>query len=167
MKNLIIMASLLSTLFGCSGQDKKSETINIYPNESFSVLQAELEGKPVIGTINMAYKDYDKKSQYIWCLKITIGLDSLQENGLPQEQESIIAKNLEDELVDSIKKLAVTHYVGHIFYDGFLDVYVYMSDPNKAHKYLQKQIDREGLIRPFGYVINEDKDWKIVQGFMK
>ena len=167
MKQLYVIMSLFTTLFGCGGQVKNTETKNIYPEERFSVLQAEIDGKPVIGSMNMSYKDYDKKEEYIWCLKITIGLDSLQQNGLPQGDEAIIAKQLEDELTGKIKKLAITHYIGHIFYDGFLDVYIYMADPNKAHRYLQQQIDKKGLIRPFGYVINEDKEWKIIEEFMR
>jgi|GEM_PF-6129445 len=47
-----------------------------YPPEKFSVVEAKLEnGKPVVGSINMAYKDYEDKSKYPWCLELHIALE--------------------------------------------------------------------------------------------
>ena len=158
----------LSTLFGC-GQSDKKKMKDIFPKESFSVVEARLGDKPVIGSFNMAYKNYDNKSKYIWCLKIAIALDleNLYENGLPKNEESAIANSLEDELFAEIKKIATAHYIGHLFYDTFLDVYIYLSEPEKVHQYLQTQINKEGLIRGFGYEINQDPKWTIVEGFLK
>ena len=51
----------LTTLFGC-GQNNKTESKDIFPKESFSVVEAKIGNKPVIGSFNMAYKTYDKKS---------------------------------------------------------------------------------------------------------
>ena len=159
---------ILSMLFGC-GQSNKTETIDTFPKESFSVVEAKLGEKPVIGSFNMAYKDYEKKSNYPWCLKIAIGLDleNLYENGLPKDEESAIANKLEDELLTEIKKIATAHYLGHLFNDTFLDVYIYLDKPEKVHQYLQTQVNKEGLIRGFGYEINQDQAWTTVAEFLK
>ncbi len=158
----------LSTLFSC-GQNNKTEPKNIFPKESFSVIQAKIGDKPVIGSFNMAYKTYDKKAKYPWCLKIAIGLDleNLYENGLPKDEESAIANKLEDELLAEIQKLTTAHYIGHLFNDTFLDVYIYLDDPKKVHEFLQTQVNRAGLIRGFGYEINNDPLWETVDGFLK
>jgi hypothetical protein len=170
MKRLgfIIMTTFLSTIFGC-GQKAKPENKDIFPAESFSVIEATLNNKPVIGSFNLAYKNYDKKAKYPWCLKIAIGLDleNLFDNGLPKEKESAIANKLEDELLAEIKKLTTAHYIGHLFNDSFLDVYIYLDDPKKVHEYLQNQINKEGLVRGFGYEINQDPKWTTVSGFLK
>lgn len=162
------MTTFLSTLFGC-GQKKQSENKDIFPPESFSVVEATFNNKPVIGSFNMAYKSYDKKAKYPWCLKIAIGLDleNLFDNGLPKDSESAIANKLEDELIAEIQKLATAHYIGHLFNDTFLDVYIYLDNPEKVHNYLQTQINKEGLVRGFGYEINQDPKWKTVSGFLK
>ena len=117
----------------------------------------------------MAYKTYDKKAKYPWCLKIAIGLElaNLFENGLPKREESAIANKLEDELLENIQKLTTAHYVGHLFNNTFLDVYIYLDDPEKVHNYLQTQVNKEGLSRGFGYEINEDPAWTTTAGFMK
>jgi hypothetical protein len=162
------MASFLSTLFS-RGQSENENKGQIFPAESFSVVQGQVNDKPIIGSLNMEYKNYDKKDQYPWCLKIAIGLEleNLHDNGLPKQEESEIANRLEDELMEKIKTLATAHYIGHLFNDTFLDVYVYLNDPKKVHEFLQTQINKEGLIRGFGYEISEDPKWTIVQGLLK
>jgi hypothetical protein len=165
---IILTMGFLTTLFGC-GQSNKTENKNIFPKESFSVVEAKINDKPVIGSFNMAYKTYDKKVEYPWCLKISIGLDlkNLYENGLPKNEESVIANKLEDELLEEIQKITTAHYIGHLFNDTFLDVYIYLDDPEKVHNYLQTQTNKEVLIRGFGYEINQDPKWATVEGFLK
>jgi len=155
---------IFSTLFG-RGQEAKTD---IFPKENFSVVQGQIGDKPVVGSFNMAYKTYDRKAKYPWCLKIAIGLEqgNLLDNGLPTREESEIANRLEDELLEGIQKLGTAHYIGHLFNDTFLDVYIYLVDPESVHQYLQTQVNKEGLIRGFGYEINEDPKWVMVQGFM-
>jgi hypothetical protein len=139
------------------------------PKENFAVIQAELDNKPVIGSINLAYKDYNLKAKYPWCLQIAIALDleNLYDNGLPKDEESKIAYKLENELLAEIQKIATAHYIGHLFNDTFLDVYIYLDNPEKVHQYLQTQINKEGLIRGFGYEIHQDRKWKIVKNFFR
>ncbi|WP_422104826.1 DUF695 domain-containing protein [Winogradskyella sp.] len=168
LKVLILAMGILSSLFGY-GQNKKLESDKIFPKEEFAVVQAKLEdGRPAIGSFNFAYKNYEYKSQYPWCLKIAIGLDleKCKENGLPEPEETSIANKFEDELLKNIKEMTTSHYVGHLFNDTFLDVYVYLDDPEKVHQWLQTQINKEGLTRGFGYEINEDPKWKTINQFM-
>ena len=158
----------LSNLLGC-GQSNVSKTEENFPIESFSIVEGGLGDKPIIGSINMAYKGYDKKSKYPWCLTIAIALDleNLFQNGLPKDEESAIANNLEDELFAEIQKIATAHYIGHFFHDTFLDVYIYIDEPETVHKYLQTQVNKQGLIRDFRYEINNDPQWTTVEGFLK
>jgi hypothetical protein len=91
----------------------------------------------------------------------------LFENGLPKDSESAIANRLEDELLTNIKKYSTAHYIGHLFNDTFLDIYIYLDEPKKVHKYLQSQVNKKGLVRGFGYEIKQDLDWEIISGFLK
>jgi hypothetical protein len=164
----ILTMGFFTTLFGCGQTDKTLKT-DIYPKDDFAVIESNYDNKPVIGSVNLGYKSYDKKAKYPWCLKIAIGLElgNLYENGLPKSQETEIANKLEDELLIEINKLSTSHYIGHLFNDTFLDVYVYLDNPDGVHKYLQTQINKEGLIRGFGYEINKDPNWKTVETLLK
>ena len=162
------MAIFLSVLFGC-GQNNQSNKNDVFPKESFSIIESTLNNKPIVGSFNMAYKNYDKKARYSWCLKISIALDTtnLFANGLPKDNESAIANKLEDELLFEIKKISTAHYLGHVFNDSFLDVYIYLDEPEKVHKFLQTQVNKPGLIRGFGYEIKQDPQWEIIGVFLK
>ncbi len=169
--SVLTMALFLNNLFGCTG-NKKSEPetkADIFPTEKFAVIQAKFKGKPIIGSINQAYSHYNKKEESPWCLVISIGLnlDSLYSNGLPLPSESEIANSEEDELVKIIKQKTTAHYIGHVFNDTFLDVYLYLDDPKAVNAFLQTQVNKKGLKRGFGFTIENDPNWAKVKPFMK
>jgi hypothetical protein len=86
LKPGVILALLLCIVTASYAQNKSAK----FPPENFSVVQAKLEnGKPVVGSINIAYKNYDKKAQYPWCLVINIALElkNVSTNGLPIKAE--------------------------------------------------------------------------------
>lgn len=166
LKPQIIIVLLLCIVTACHAQNKSSE----FPPEEFSVVEAKLQnGKPVVGSINTAYKNYDKKAQYPWCLTINIALElkNVSKNGLPIKAESDIANKFEDQLLAEIKKLATAHYIGHLYNDTFLDIYIYLDDPKKVAAYLQSQVDKKGITRGFGYKIEQDPTWSTVQHLLK
>ncbi|CAN5326001.1 hypothetical protein BH10ACI2_BH10ACI2_12320 [soil metagenome] len=163
-----LLLSLLST--SCKVElPKKMEESAIFPTERFAVFEGKRpDGKPIVGNLNLSYRDYARKPDYPWCLTISIALDqsNLFENGLPKGEESSIANKLEDDLFSAIKQTSVAHYVGHVYGDEFLDIYIYLDEPKKVNEYLQTQINKQGLIRPFRYEIVEDKDWKSVDPYL-
>ncbi|HEY2582519.1 MAG TPA: DUF695 domain-containing protein [Mucilaginibacter sp.] len=166
MKNLNILPVIifLIALFDVKTQN------DIYPKENFSVVEAHLNnGKTVIGSINMAYKNYSGKANYPWCLTINIALDlkNVTKNGLPSKSESDVANKLEDDLLNSVRKIAVAHYIGHLYNDSFLDIYIYLDSPKKVHEFLQTQINKKGLVRGFAYEIKKDPNWETVNGFFR
>ena len=159
------MASFLSSIFGSKAQTKSA----IYPPENFSVLQATLaNGKPAIGSFDMGYKKFDKKSQYLWYLEINVGLDlkHVDKNGLPNKDESDIANRFEDYLIAEIRKVAVLCYVGHLYNDTFLDIYAYTNDPEKVNAFLQKEVNKKGLTRGFAFKMEQDPNWTKVKQFI-
>lgn len=163
------MASFFSSLFRRSGQAGSEEKTNVFPPERFSILQGVSDGKAVMGSANKGYKDYGRKSEFPWCLHIgvTLAPDSLQANGLPKDDEIEIAYKQEDELVDKIKNIETAHFIGHLFNDGYLDVYLYLPESGKVRDYLETQINKRGLLRSFIYEINEDPNWDSVNGFIE
>lgn len=138
--------------------------------ERFSVIEAHLSnGKPVVGSINTAYKSYQAKYLYPWCLTINIALDlkNVKSNGLPNKDESNTAYKIEDELLSKIKKITRAAYIGHLFNDSFLDIYIYLDEPDKVNEFLQTQVNKKGVLRGFRYEIKQDKDWSAVSYMLK
>lgn len=169
MKNItatIISIVFLSYAFSCKGQT----TSTVFPVEKFAVLEGKLaDGRPAVGSFNSGYKDFDKKKAYTWCLTINIGLDlkHVTKNGLPLQSESDICNKFEDELMSHIRRLATAHYIGHLYNDSFLDIYVYLDEPEKVYQYLKKEVDEKGRARDFAFEIKQDPDWDIIKPFLK
>ena len=165
-KYTFLTIGFLLLMLNVKSQGKKTDN----PPEKFSVVEAKLEnGKPVVGSINMAYKDYEDKSKYPWCLELHIALElkNVTPNGLPTKKESDIANKFEDELFDKISKITTAHYIGHLYNDSFLDIYIYLEEPKKVHEYLQTQVNKKGITRGFAYEINNDPLWTKVNSLFK
>ncbi|MFS2187459.1 DUF695 domain-containing protein [Mucilaginibacter sp. P25] len=163
---LIIVILLQLLILGCKAQNKHT----IFPPESFSVIEAKLpDGRPVVGSVNTAYKNYGEKKSYPWCLQIHVALkhDSVMKNGLPLESEIDVANTLEDELINETGKVVTLHYIGHVYNDSFLDVYAYIDHPEKANEYLQKKTKAPDVKREFSFEIKQDKEWVEVKPFLE
>ena len=161
---------LFSGLFKSGDQRSDAEEApKLFPAESFAILQAEVEGRAVLGSVNKGYKKYSRKAEFPWSLHIGIALTegTLQQNGLPDNDETNVAYEVEDELLAAIKKIHTAHYVGHVFNDGFLDVYVYLPEPKNVHEYLQGRIAGSDLKRGIGYEIHNDPTWERVAMFLE
>lgn len=156
----IIMAFL--NFFKINGQDKKPV---------YSVIQAkDNKGElTAIGNVDASLKNYNDKKKYPWCLTISIALEerNLNKNHLPNQQESDIANKFEDVLVGHVEKLVPSKYVGHLYNDGFLDVFIYLKDPEKAHNYLLTFADKKDKIREFAHKIEQDLNWERVESLLK
>lgn len=163
---LIIVILLQLPTLGCKAQNKHT----VFPPESFSTIEAKLpDGRPVIGSVNTAYKNYSEKKSFPWCLQIHIALklDSVMKNGLPFKSESDVANQFEDELINGIGKVVTLHYIGHMYNDSFLDIYAYIDHPEKANEYLQKKTKAPEVTRDFSFEIKQDKDWTEVKPFLE
>jgi type IV secretory pathway TrbF-like protein len=162
----IVIISFLLPVVGYRWQKRTT----VYPKENFSVVQGKLsDGKPFIGSVNMAYQSYTEKGNYPWCLEISIALNSsgVYENGLPRQSESNIVNKFESKLLEYLKEVATVHYVAHIYNDNFLDTYMYLDNPEQANNYLKQVVNNEGITRPFSYKISKDSEWLTVQRLLR
>ncbi|MFD0763962.1 DUF695 domain-containing protein [Mucilaginibacter lutimaris] len=163
---LSITSLLMLCLISCNAQFTKNA--GALP-EKFTVVKAKLgSGKAAVGSFNMAYKNYSLKESYPWCLKINMALDlkNVTENGLPVKAESDIANKYEDYLINNIRKLSTTLYVGHLYNDSFLDIYIYLDEPEKVNEFLKAEVGKKDVTRQFAYEIKEDANWETVADFL-
>jgi hypothetical protein len=68
-----------------------------YPEANFSLFETtDSNGDYVVFTVNAAYKDYEYKEDYPWCLSILIDIESAE--GYPTSEESELLNQLEDRI---------------------------------------------------------------------
>lgn len=148
-------------IFGLFGN-----STNAQPEDNWYLVDARLkDGRPAVGRVNGIYCDFPDKALFPWSLRLNIGLnlDDTRADGLPLSQERKIAQKFEDELIAGIHRQSTVHYVGHLYNDSFLDVYLYVADPDAVHAYLQKRIEDKDHTRGFGYEMTKDPHWKEVE----
>ncbi len=169
MKPKLLIPLLCILMFGCNGQNAKiKDTTNIYPKESFVGFTAELKGKPLVGSMNHEFKNFDKKAEFPWCLHMIVLLDTnnLFANGLPKTEESNIAYKTEDSLLALIRNIEPAQYVGHFFNDGFLDIFFYVQESKKIDDFFRLHKD-DKRVREFGWDIEKDVSWSKVEEYMR
>lgn len=151
-----------ASIIGCKSANPQTGKA-VFPKESFSVIEAQQGDKKIVGSINMAYREYTQKANYPWCLTISVALDEMQvdSSGLPSKKESDIAYKMEDEFLDKISEYSTSHFIGHLFNDSFLDIYIYLDKPEKVQEYLNLKTNKE-VARPFKYTIEQDPAWHTV-----
>ncbi|MES2388658.1 MAG: DUF695 domain-containing protein [Bacteroidota bacterium] len=164
------LLTIIACLFlACSSAPKKPEGKYFYPPEFFSVFQGELNKKPTVGSFNVGYKDYNYREAYPWCLKLAFKLDKkgLFPNDLPMQPESDSAYALESEYLVRIRSLGPAHFIGHLFNDGYIDIYVYLEKPDAVRAYLQARQNSHNSRREFEFEIVNDPEWSSVRRFLK
>ena len=150
-------------------QKAEEEFQMTYPEEELGVIKARYsDGSLAIGGFNRGYKGYTDKSKYPWSLTVIISLnpEDCKSSGLPNEEETKLVNQIEDELVEEILKVSPTHNVGHIFNDHELSIYLYTRDKSKVEKLLNTEARKENSLRPFRHELLKDPNWNAVEQFM-
>lgn len=140
-----------------------------YPQKKFVAIEGVIEEKPILGSMNIGYKNFESKIGFQWCLNITIALQEkgTQNNGLPTKSESVIAYKCETDLLENIKKISKMHYIGHFFHNGYLEIYAYIDSREAVYELLQKETAKKKLTRQLAFQITRDSNWEKVQPFLE
>ena len=133
------------------------------PADSSTLLQGEIEGKPVLVMVAKNYKYYHYTEDYPYLLKVAILFNGVQENGLPAESmETIYA--LEDRLIALIGTDG--HHVVSETHDGKRTAFCYIASLDQAKSIattMQEQTDTHRL----DYTIDYDKYWVDIKSYLQ
>ncbi len=130
--------------------------------ENYAVFEKEVNGKPLVGQINLDTENFADKSSFPYCLDITVLLkeDELNYHGLPSLPAiSQTCYDVEDFLMNKANKFCNTYFVAHFFNDSKFRLFLYLNDQKELSLYLQSIAYQPKQIRNFSYNLIEDKDW--------
>jgi hypothetical protein len=152
---------------GCDYGKPAESSNNTAPGDlsqgKYSAVKGACNNLPIAGSVNTYYSHFSKKQLFPWHTKILIAMNDYSFDGLPRRDEAFIAFQFEHEILDSLKKKVVFHYIGHVFFDGFLEVHLYSDSERKISRMLNRLGKREDNLRQFGFEIKKDPEWKEVQ----
>ncbi len=170
MKNIYLLLLSLIPLVSCS-QSNKAETTtqqkpaSIKPEDVFTTLKFELDGKPCIAVINKQYKDYKNKAMFPLSLFLMVTTTDKDQNGHPTEKEAVIFHELQSRIIRELSDGLQYCHVGTTTMNGSRDILLYINskDQEKASAILNKI--KEENKRFVSYTFEPDPDWEAVASF--
>ncbi len=170
MKNIFVVILFILPLVSCSQSNKKENTnkpaaVALKPENTFTTLQFELDGKPCVAVINKQYKDY--KSKFMFPLSLFLKVNTLEKdkNGHPTEQEYLAFHELQTAIIRALSAEFTFCHVGATTMTGYRDIIFYINpkDQEKAVLVLNKfKADNK---RFESYTFETDPEWEAVASF--
>jgi len=154
----------------CS-QNRTSEpnaetTDKLLPQQNFTTLKFEADGKPCIALINNRYIGYKEKSKFPLSLFIMVSTIEKNKDGHPDEKESEIFNTLQTDIISELSQVLGPYcYVGTTTMPGYRDILLYINpqDREKATDILKKLKGKYSRIDTISF--EEDVEWEAVSSF--
>lgn len=151
--------------------EKQEEVGVAIPEEVFSVVECMSEdNKPAVAVVNTSLRDFKDRDVFGWTCSLTIEYKDLANNGMPSQEEYNLVVNWVTQL-DSVIKGDPEHpnalFLARETFDGMMDVYWQVYDPEPVHQYLQSIIQGGKYPREMEYKIEQDVKWKKVEWFLQ
>lgn len=154
----------------CS-QNKTSDspveiTQKLVPEQNFTTLKFEAEGKPCVALINNRYIGFKEKSKFALSLFIMVNTIGKNKDGHPDEKEIEIFNTLQTEIITDLSKVLGPYcYVGTTTMPGYRDILLYINpeDRDKATDILRKLKEKNSRIDTISF--EEDVEWEAVASF--
>ncbi len=139
----------------------------IFPTERFSIFKLTIEGGLALATINTGYDNYQNKSCYPWYTAVTMHIHDKNENGHPTNEEAEILNNLEEKIVEFLKRTQIVHAVGRVTRNGERDIFYYTDEPKFNPGNSREFFDAISAVRLVNISVEKDKKWSNVAAFIK
>jgi hypothetical protein len=128
---------------------------------SFSVVQGEMDGRPLIATINMGLCGYSEKPAVPWFLSISTPLRNPRPDGFPGQEDDSDLNEWEETVEKGLREEGPVVFVGRVTWNGHRELLYYISNASSSAKRIQRLID-EGSTRPFAFRCERDDKWEKV-----
>ncbi len=170
MQKFYFLLLCLLPLLSCS-QNKKAQTPaetndSLVPQQNFTTLKFEAEGKPCVALINNRYIGFKDRSRFSLSLFIMINTIEKNKDGHPEEKEAEIFNALQTGIISELNKVIGPYcFVGTTTMPGYRDVLLYINpaDREKATDLLLKLKEKNSRIDTISF--EEDVEWEAVASF--
>ena len=133
---------------------------------TFSILEGEYDGSPVVAMICSNLKNHIGKSAMPWFLGLSTPLSKPTAQGLPTTEEAEELNRWED-AVDRVIRSQCTHiFVGRVTWKANRELLYYVSKPEPIVPEIQKLIDSQTM-RPFAFRYEQDPGWTNVDIYLR
>ena len=170
MKNFYIGLLCLLPLVSCSQNKPQDAELNlnhgVLPQQSFSTLKFEADGKPCIALINNRYIEFKDKKKFPLSFFIMVNTLNKKQDGHPDEKETLLFNSLQTEIIQELNKVLKQYcYIGTTTMAGYRDILLYIKaeDQEKATEALKSLKAKNQRINTLSLEI--DHEWEAVASF--
>lgn len=170
MKNIYLLLFCILPLISCSQSNRtetniKSTPAALKPEDIFTTLQFEQDGKPCVAVINKQYKDFKNKPQFPLSLFLLVKTLEKDKMGDPTEKETAIFRELQTTIIRELSSEFAFCHVGTTTMNGYRDIIFYINskDQDKAVTVLNKLKTENQRFE--SYTFEEDPEWEAVDSF--
>jgi hypothetical protein len=129
------------------------------------IRKLNIDGFDALAMINSAYSNFTEKAFFPFLLSVELSLiDTI--NDLPTGEENIRLTEIEENLLKIFSKTQKIQYIGHVTRKGWRDILCYTENKNLDSEEIGKYCDSIEQNRNINIEINEDPEWKIVDGII-
>jgi len=133
--------------------------------DEFTVFEWDVEGRRLVGSVNLALVDFGAKSKTPWFLSLSTPLSSPTPEGLPTKIEAEKLNEWETEIERRLGKYTKFVFVGRVTWNGHRELLYYVDDPKRLAPELQNLITQR-FLRPFAFRCEHDPNWAKVQRYL-
>lgn len=114
--------------------------------------------QPVFILVNLAFKDFAKKRQFLWRVQVNLTTGEQRKNGQPTNREGEVLNGVEDDILDRLMNATPAYYVGRATVAGSRELIFYVANPDQANSVLGA-LSKQKWPRVWEYRIVKDQDW--------
>lgn len=138
----------------------------LLPQQNFTTLKFEADGKPCIALINNRYIGYKEKLKFSMSLFVMVNTIEKNKDGHPNEKETETFNTLQTEIISELSKVLGPYcYIGTTTMPGYRDILLYINpgDREKATDILKKIKEKNSRVDTISF--EEDTEWEAVASF--
>jgi Family of unknown function (DUF695) len=130
-------------------------------DESFSILEGTIDGRPLFAMVNSALRAFDGKEALPFFLSIGTQLRNPTSDGLVTSTEADDLNNWEEALESRLASQGVFVFVGRVTWNGQRELLYYLESREPFMAALKEFSDHQST-RPFKFFCERDSCWHSV-----
>jgi len=146
---------------------KKKEFRVLIPDEEYQIIEFKQENLPAVGVINLSLIEFEPKEVFSWHCSIMMHFENFIENGMPANNDALIAERFEDFLSKNIKgadkEKPNALFLARITWNETRELIWRVYNAKIVNNFLEKIIDEKKYPFQFDYRIDDDEEWKLAE----
>jgi len=126
---------------------------------SFSVLEGQIDGRPLVAMIDMGLRDSDDKQTLPFFLSVSTPLINPGSNGLPSRADAEELNAWEDAIEAELHQRGRYAFVGRVTCNANRELPYYVESQHPTVEALQS-LSRTHCTRPFTFACERDEAWQ-------